>query len=458
MRTAIIPFALCAACSVPEHHYIGLDYETVVELPATPNRNLDLLFVIDNSASMADKQNNLVANFPNFIERLNQLDGGLPDLHLGIVSTDMGTKGTDAGAPGPAIGQIGSGGCSGVGGGGSLTTNGSVAVTGNFISDIKDTDGTRLTNYTGTLDTVFSEMATLGSTGCGFEQPLHAMQAALDNNVDNDGFLRPDALLAVLFLTDEDDCTISSPQLLTADTTTLGALQSFRCTRFGVTCDQGGATADDMNVVGAKDQCHSTSPGDLLDDVPKFHDFLVGLKDNPNKVIVGGIIGNPTPVSVELRTPPGGGTAVPALAHSCTYLDTSSIEEVADPGVRMQDFFDLFPDRAATTTICQPDLSTGLDSMGKLVQRAIGTPCVTSALGDSDPNAPGLQPDCFVQDVLGTTVTPIDACDDNGNVPPCWRLVPDATNCPDADHLKLLVDRVGEPDPATVTQMLCRAN
>jgi len=456
MRRALLLAAL-GACSVPEVHYIGLEYEPVVELPATPNRNLDLLFVIDNSPSMADKQNNLAVNFPNFIDRLEQLDGGLPDLHLGVINTDMGTKGTDAGAPGPAVGQVGNGGCSGSGSGGNLTTNGSLDVTGNFITDTKDIDGTRLTNYTGTLATVFSDMARLGASGCGFEQPLHAMQAALDNNPANVDFLRSDALLAVLFLTDEDDCTISSPALLTSDTTTLGALQSFRCTRFGVTCDQGGATPDAMNAVGQKTACHSRTAEDFLDDVGSYHDFLVGLKDSASKVIVGGIVGDPTPVAVELRAPPGGGTAVEALAHSCMYTDVQSVVEVADPAVRMQSFFDLFPDRAATTTICQPDLSTGLDELGKLVQRAIGTPCITQDLVDIDAGTPGLQVDCIVRDVVGQVITEIPACEDNGGVQPCWHLDTDALLCPDADNLKLVVDRAVSPDPATVTQMVCRA-
>ena len=29
MRTAIIPFVLCTACSVPEHHYIAQRFRTV---------------------------------------------------------------------------------------------------------------------------------------------------------------------------------------------------------------------------------------------------------------------------------------------------------------------------------------------------------------------------------------------------------------------------------------------
>src|SRR5687767_12183077 len=82
----------------------------VVSVPATPNRDLDLLFVIDDSGSMADKQNNLVTNFPNFINVLSTLEGGLPNLHLGVVTTDMGTD-SSMEVPATPIGQIGQGGC-----------------------------------------------------------------------------------------------------------------------------------------------------------------------------------------------------------------------------------------------------------------------------------------------------------------------------------------------------------
>src|SRR5262245_27261598 len=61
-------------------------------LPIKQNRNVDLLFVIDNSGSMADKQQNLRDNFPNFINVLNTIQGGLPDVHIGVVTSDMGTK------------------------------------------------------------------------------------------------------------------------------------------------------------------------------------------------------------------------------------------------------------------------------------------------------------------------------------------------------------------------------
>jgi hypothetical protein len=53
--------------------------KTVASVPATANPDLDLLFVIDDSGSMADKQGNLQAALPGFLDTLTaQSDGGLP--------------------------------------------------------------------------------------------------------------------------------------------------------------------------------------------------------------------------------------------------------------------------------------------------------------------------------------------------------------------------------------------
>ncbi len=428
----------------------GMDPRQVVaQIPATPNRDLDLLFVIDDSPSMLDKQANLVANFPTFINVLNSLPGGLPNLHLGVVSTDMGTRGSEAAPLTTNIGQIGNGGCGGSGKSGNLVTN--AAVNGTFIADIKQSDGSRLRNYTGTLETVFGQMARLGANGCGFEQPLSAMKAALDNNPANAGFLRPDALLGVVFLTDEDDCSIKTPAMFGPESPTLGPLQSFRCTRFGVRCTVGGTTPDAMNTVGAKSGCTGTTGGQFMTDVAPFRTFLTSLKGDTRLVVTAAITGPTTPFAVELRTPPGGGTGNPAVAHSCTYTGAQGLE-VADPPARIQQFLDLFPDASASETICQQDLSGSLGVIGQLVSRGIGAPCIVVPLTDVDPNMPGAQYDCVVEETVGTVVTTIPAC----GTAPCWRFETDTTTCTQGAHLKLVVDRASPPDPASVTRMRCR--
>src|SRR5262245_37569655 len=54
-----------------------------------PTRKVDLLFVIDDSSEVRRPQDNLIRNFPSFLTRLMD-PPGLPDLHIAVISTDMG--------------------------------------------------------------------------------------------------------------------------------------------------------------------------------------------------------------------------------------------------------------------------------------------------------------------------------------------------------------------------------
>jgi hypothetical protein len=83
-------------------------------VPATINRNLDLLFVIDDSGSMLAKQESFAASFPGYLDALSAIEGGLPDLHVGVVTTDMGTRASNN-TSAPPIGTVGQGGCANAG-------------------------------------------------------------------------------------------------------------------------------------------------------------------------------------------------------------------------------------------------------------------------------------------------------------------------------------------------------
>ncbi|CAN5888221.1 hypothetical protein BH11MYX2_BH11MYX2_06810 [soil metagenome] len=392
------------------------------DIPVTVNRNVDLLFVIDDSPSMADKQQNLADNFGEFINVLNTIQGGLPDVHIGVVTSDMGTKSTQDPTPGPSLG-----GCAGTGKAGNLQISGA-PVSGTFISDIKVSETMRNRNYTGDLATVFATMAKVGAAGCGFEQHLSAMKAALNGNQQNAGFLRADAYLAIIFIQDEDDCSISHTALLGPAGGNLGTQQSFRCTKFGVTCDQGGADPNAMNTVGNKSQCHPNEDSQYLEKVQTYVDFIKGLKADPTKIIVAGIMGTIDPFAVELRVPQGASTAPePALAHSCTYQGSLG-PEIADPPIRLKYFLDQFPNRSTFTTICQRNLADGLTLIAQLLKTVLGDPCIEGNLA--------MPIDCSVSDVqnLGEpnqveTILPACNSDTNPSNTPCWRIATDTVNC-----------------------------
>jgi hypothetical protein len=422
-------------------------YVEVARVPVTANADVDMLFVIDDSPSMLDKQANLKNNFPAFINELNALPGGLPNVHIGVVSTDLGTKGADDATAGPGIGS-GPGSCMGTGKAGNLQTNGTALITGMFISDTKNTDNTRTVNYTGSLASAFSAIASLGASGCGFEQPLQAAKQALDNNPANAGFLRPNASLAIITLTDEDDCSISHSTLFGPDTATLGPLQSFRCSRFGVTCDVGGQTTDAMNTVGTKDQCHSNETSAYLKSVASYETFFKGLKASQSQILFATLAGNVAPFAVELRTPPGGGAAVTALAHSCMYNGAVG-PEVADPGVRINQLAGRFA-RNIVSSICNQDLSTPLVDIARQVRGLVGDTCLTRAIATPY--------DCMVHEEVGTVSTPLPACNGGASSTnkPCYELVSDVAACSAGSNLRIVVQRLAAPPPNAVVVAACR--
>lgn len=54
-------------------------------------RDVDLIFLVDTSRSMEDEQNLLRQNFPNLVRVLKDISGGLPNIHLGTITPDLGT-------------------------------------------------------------------------------------------------------------------------------------------------------------------------------------------------------------------------------------------------------------------------------------------------------------------------------------------------------------------------------
>ena len=62
------------------------------KVTAAQDRDIDLLFVIDNSPSMLEEQKNLLDAFSSLLDTLKSSspDGKLPNLRVGVVSTDLG--------------------------------------------------------------------------------------------------------------------------------------------------------------------------------------------------------------------------------------------------------------------------------------------------------------------------------------------------------------------------------
>ncbi len=167
--------------------------------PVLGCRKVDFLFVIDNSPSMRAKQDNLVANFPGFIEQIR--DRVVDDFHIMVV--DMDAQCSTAACPKTADA------CDHTLGAGKVmdetyTTQCGAMQDSRYLTDAQTTPA---------LDQAFSCMAIVGTTGSSEELPIQAMLRAVNQLAApeqcNAGFLRRDALLIATIITDEDDT--SSP-------------------------------------------------------------------------------------------------------------------------------------------------------------------------------------------------------------------------------------------------------
>lgn len=192
--------------------------------------DVDLLVLVDNSGSMEEEQANLTANMPILIDALTtetdrdgdgDLDPAVDSLHIGVISTDMGTGGI------PVHG------CD-------QSERGDDGVLQNLPStSVEGCDATyprflsyEATNPDDSISNDFTCIATLGTGGCGFEQQLAAVEKALTVHAQpgaaNAEFLRDEAVLAILLVTDEEDCSVADPTIFTDDDARLG-IPNLRC-------------------------------------------------------------------------------------------------------------------------------------------------------------------------------------------------------------------------------------
>jgi hypothetical protein len=211
------------------------------------------------------------------------------------------------------------------------------------------------------------------------------------------GFLRPNAELAVIFLTNEDDC--SAP----ADTTlyslevggsnqqnlsnALGPVANYRCNSFGHLCvDPASNTscliepplhvpADaQMSAAGLSlnlTDCESADGPGMLSSVSSFVTGIRALKADPDhQIVVGAIVAPAAPYTVNWQPEVGGqntqpGELWPEVEHSCgaagdPYLNplataTTTDGSFGDPAVRVTQYVKAFGGNGIVGSVC--DLS-----------------------------------------------------------------------------------------------------
>jgi hypothetical protein len=389
-------------------------------VPVSDINKVDILFMVDNSESMAEEQTSLREQFPKLIDVLTTGSRGpddptpfqpVVDLHLGVVSSDMGT-----------VGQMKVSGCDPDGGDdGRLQSvpRGMLGCQASYPSFL---------SYEAEHETPmqiaddFACIAELGTDGCGFEQQLEAPFKALWPSVYKDahgelvmpnpytfvgsspktrlgrgdlpapdgsaGFLRLDpnaglSLLAIVVLTDEDDCSASDPHLFTND------------------------AKDPLSKQGPQVRCPMNPQ--LLYPTQRYIDGFKQLRPGYEQLVVfAAIVGVPPDLvdasararvnfddaqardayyqsllddprmqnSVVVDVNPQRST----LAPSCMHVDRTGAVSTAAPPRRIVEVAAGFGENGIVQSICQDDFGPAMDAIIAVIAKKLGSVCLPRPL------------------------------------------------------------------------------
>jgi hypothetical protein len=318
---ALAALPACSCDTVPSNAVQSCD-----ALQVQPDKVLtDILFVVDDSGSMTEEQANLAANLGAFIDTL----AASPiqnDFRVAVTNTSVEEYGATATRGqtyprGPAAGKPYPHGAILA-----IAQSGGVGISGDLIYDTglyPQTGGWGGNRYLDagmiSLQQDFKANVLVGIQGSGREQPFRAAQLALTDRLAdaNGAFLRPGARLAIIFLSDEDDCS-------------------------------GPASAS----VGSNTQCHDPAVKDdpaLITGIPDFVAFLDGAIGGEQRDVTVGAIAGLSPVTLE---PSCGDASI------CANLDCATAMDKGDRFAQLMTA--LGPNRMRLGSICDPSFQETL--------------------------------------------------------------------------------------------------
>jgi len=426
------------------------------------NNEIDILFMIDNSSSMTEMQQKLYDQLPLFMNVLTSLPNP-PSLHVAVVSSDMG-------APGDSTTSIM---CTKAGDQGQFQSMPRGTCTATTINSgdtfISDADGQP--NFTNPIDKVFQCIALLGDKGCGFENQLASIDRALGGDGQqpstNANFLRPEAYLGIVILTNEDDCSApSNTQLYSLNggqqniANPLGPIANFRCNQFGHICTSPNGTTgqppkqppSDATMTGSTPTLDLTNcisddtGGGLLTPVSQFVSDIKALKPNDpdNTILVAAITAPPLPYTVAYLPQSGGqntqpGEVWPVIEHSCGAVGGDDVNPKAtihttdgsfgDPGVRISQFVNAFQN-SVLASICDASYASSMQAIATKLGQLITPPCIKGKIQTDSQGQPLCSVVEHLTDMQGNKKDiALQNCAENGGALPCWTSTTNAMNC-----------------------------
>jgi hypothetical protein len=244
--------------------------QTFQQNTAQQMTKIDVLWVVDNSGSMASSQQNLANNFPTFIQRF--LSKGF-DFHMGVTTTDaylaesMWTSYYNQN-PHPSYYD------------GLPQANIAWLKDGTAVSP---SGFPIITPSTPNINNVFMQNAMQGINGRGDERSFDSIRSAL-SSTHNSSFIRPGSFLAVIILTDEDDFSNPSTTAYETYVSQLNPISDYVSFLDGLTLSSGPSRRYSVNTISVKDQ---TCLDQIYNGAQKIGQRVMQLAD-----ATGGVKGN----------------------------------------------------------------------------------------------------------------------------------------------------------------------
>ena len=485
---------------------------SVYEIPVAPIRELDLVFMIDNSVGMPAKVDKMNAQWSKMLAALKDpTDGTYPDLRVALIDSDLGTGGAyarDSCGPNASNGQ------SAYGDLGNFQMRGGTGCGMNSADAlwIEYTKGLPV-NYTAKagqdINNVFQCLATnLGESGCGEEHSLQAFEFALvaqNLHVDQfslqNSFLRPEAYLGLVFITDEDDCSAATNDGMFGDKVELrGESASLRCATRGHRCNGANLsdttppgypttaafTADFQNCAARTDACPNTTDGNGVEPtdtsgptscspLKSVHNMaaeIKALKGDQAQILVAGIFGwprkgadgKPDLANAQYRIDfvPNPNSA--DIAHPFIYdywpvcydpnhlpkssgFDSDAWGWGAPGGLRLSAFVDEFGSNGLKYSICEPDFTDAMTGIGAALATKMQNLCIPSSFDQGKTcKANYSTPVVDVNGKIGYVANPVSLAQcsaDTLGAADCYALVTDPVLCP-GDQYRVQLTRTAQ--------------
>jgi hypothetical protein len=418
-------------------------------LPLSLNKDVDILFVIDNSGSMAEEQATLARNFERFIAKLEETDVDA-NYRIAVTTTDAGHV-YSCGPTGPEAGRFQLTSCLQRGEQEFIfngTNRFAEACASICTHDELTTTPTRtlldpqekprpwleriegasnLPAGVGTVD-AFQCFGPQGIAGCGFESTLEAMHLALlraqQTEEPSYGFMRPGAILAIVFVTDEEDCSArKDPEFRDAwDPEGPGAFFSEEnledgptsevCWNAGVECDGGPGTYTDCRPADkAVDGTPTDGDHSVLYSVQRYIDFVQDVEDRKRELdgtadvlvaVLAGVPSGYTDGQAEIVYSDGDDAQF--LSDMGIGAGCDSANGKAVPPVRLRAFAEAYAlsdeiEDRNVYSVCEDDYSPALEQIGNMIGERLKPACMPKCVADVAPLEPGVDPQCTLTEI-----------------------------------------------------------